>query len=61
MLHDIDGFLHVETDMAILFSEDGDKDSAVWLPKSQIEYSEKGRGRCEVTLPEWLAVDKGLL
>jgi hypothetical protein len=33
----------------------------IWLPKSQIEYEDKGHGVAVVTLPEWLARDKGLL
>lgn len=33
----------------------------IWLPKSQIEYEEKGRGIVVVTMPEWLARDKGLI
>lgn len=33
----------------------------IFLPKSQIEYVAKGHGLVEVTVPEWLAVDKGLL
>lgn len=33
-----------------------------WLPRSQIEYTEPDRAdRTTVTLPEWLAVDKGLV
>ena len=28
--------LHIETEKAILVSEDGEEESAVWLPKSQI-------------------------
>jgi hypothetical protein len=33
----------------------------VWLPRSQIEYVQVEPGLVEVTLPEWLAKDKGLL
>lgn len=33
----------------------------VWLPKSQIEIERKGRGAVVVTLPAWLARDKGLV
>jgi len=32
----------------------------IFLPKSQIEYVDKGHGVVEVTLPGWLAADKGL-
>jgi|JI9StandDraft_1071089.scaffolds.fasta_scaffold875472_2 hypothetical protein len=57
--------LHAETNGAILVSDDGDKAGAVWLPKSQIEYEVRERGSgaalVEVTMPEWLALDKGLI
>lgn len=33
----------------------------IWLPKSQIEFEMTGTGTCRVTLPEWLAKEKGLL
>jgi hypothetical protein len=50
-----------ETDKAVLVHE-GDKSKATWLPRSQIEIEETTtRGIFTVTLPEWLATDKGLL
>ena len=52
---------HHETPKAILVSDDGDKNKAVWLPFSQVEVVEKGQGIVEVTVPEWLARDKGLI
>jgi hypothetical protein len=33
----------------------------IFLPKSQIEYVEKDHGTVIVTLPEWLAREKGLI
>lgn len=34
----------------------------IWLPKSQIEYTQPDKkGICEVTMPEWLAHQKGLI
>jgi hypothetical protein len=51
----------VDSDAAILVSEDGDEDNAVWLPRSQIEYTTDRHGLTTVTLPEWLAEDKGLI
>lgn len=60
-LHDLTLQLHHQTPDAILVSDDGDRDKAKWLPKSQIEYTEKEKGIVEVTMPEWLAVDKGFL
>lgn len=53
---------HAETEKALLVSENGDKSKAVWLPKTQIEFEGNSRtGYVEVTLPEWLAQDKGLI
>ena len=56
---DIDGQIHARTGRAILFSDDGDKDGAKWLPLSQIEVTLGQHGAASVTLPEWLAIDKG--
>ena len=59
--------VHVETAKAVLVSDDGDKEKAVWLPLSQIEIEyrpsmkERGNGLAVITLPEWLAKDKGLI
>lgn len=52
--------IHVETPKAIKVSDDGNPKKAVWLPLSQIEMVKKGN-LVEVTLPEWLAIDKGLV
>lgn len=60
-LTDITVHLHQETERAILVSDDGDRDKAVWLPKSQVEYVAKPGGICEVSLPEWLATERGLV
>jgi hypothetical protein len=53
--------LHHETGKAVLVSDDGDRDHAVWLPLSQVEIERKPNGVVIVTLPEWLATDKGLV
>ncbi len=53
--------IHHETDAAILMSDTGDEDDAVWLPKSQIEYEDRVDGYVLVEVPEWLAEDKGLI
>jgi hypothetical protein len=61
-LIDILGFQHVETERAIRFSETGDDKDAVWLPKSQIEIEPGNKpGHTTVTMPEWLAKEKGLI
>lgn len=53
--------LHAETAKAVLVSDDGDKDKAIWLPLSQIEVEHQSKGVVLVTLPEWLAEQKGLI
>jgi hypothetical protein len=60
-LIDVDVQLHHRTDKAILVSDDGDRDNAIWLPLSQIEVEEHQSGIITVTMPEWLAQDKGLI
>jgi len=57
---------HAETKLAILVSDDGEAKNAVWLPLSQIEVAAvagtgAAKGLVLVTLPEWLATDKGLV
>ena len=40
----------------------GNKEESVWLPLSQIEISDSGFPGIEtITMPEWLAVEKGFL
>lgn len=55
--------LHHETPKAILVSDDGDPDHAKWLPKSEVEFEEVRNkvGYVEVTMPTWLAIEKGLV
>ena len=60
-LIDVTVQLHHETDKAILVSDDGDRGNAVWLPLSQCEIQKQRGGVVIVTLPEWLALDKGLI
>lgn len=67
---DLIHFRDAERPKAVLVSL-GDRTAAVWLPKSQIEIVTTGpvdykrRGfvsqPVKVTLPEWLAKDKGLI
>jgi len=58
---DLEGRIHHETDMAILFSTDGRRKNAVWLPKSAIETHDVSSRITEVTMPEQLAIDKDLI
>jgi hypothetical protein len=71
-LHDMTLALHHQTEKAILVSETGDEKKAVWLPKSKVEFALTGKvvqaqvgarkfPIVTVTLPEWLATDKGLV
>jgi hypothetical protein len=62
-LVDIAGCLHSETEKAILFSDTAHREDAVWIPKSQCEFVHDGGQErfITVTLPEWLAQDKGLI
>ena len=50
--------LHHETEKAWLVSDSGERDKAVWIPKSQAEFDEADS---VMTLPQWLAKDKGLI
>lgn len=50
-----------ETDNAVLVKI-GTWSEAVWLPKSQVEVEATGSdGLCEITLPQWLAEERGLV
>lgn len=53
--------LHQETDRAILVSDDGDLEKAVWLPKSQVEFEKQRGDVITVACPEWLAKERGLI
>jgi hypothetical protein len=55
-LVDIECTLLVETEKAYKF--DVGKDEGVWLPKSQCEWDIDTH---TVTMPVWLAIDKGLV
>jgi hypothetical protein len=66
-LIDVTVQMHAETGKAVLISDDGDKSKAVWIPKSQCEIEfdpsmkDLGKWIATLTLPEWLAKDKGLV
>ena len=55
-LIDITMQIFAETPKAVLASDTGDKKDAVWLPRSQIEIDGD-----TITMPEWLAQEKGLI
>ena len=60
-LIDLEMLLHHETEKAILISDDGDEKHAVWIPKSACEFERKDASLVTVTMPEWQALDKGLI
>lgn len=58
---DIDVEVTARTDKAVLVHT-GIKEQAVWLPLSQIEIEPSGFGGIEtVSLPQWLAEERGLV
>ena len=61
-LIDIDGCVHHQTELAVLFSTDGEEDNAKWVPKSQceVEIHDEDTGRATITLSEKTATEKGL-
>jgi len=61
-LVDITACRHAETSKAILISDDGDREKAVWVPKLHCEIAPGKRSEIViVTMPEWLALEKGLI
>ena len=74
-LHDLTMALHYDTGKAVLVSETGDEAKAVWLARSQIEVESTGKqtdavkkdgeivkvALVTVTVPEWMAKQKGLI
>lgn len=52
---------HRETEKAILVSDTGSIKDAVWIPKSQIEYTMLPDGYVSCTIPQWLLEEKGLV
>ena len=61
-LVDVDVIRHADTQKAVLVSLDGNENKAVWLPKSMIEIHWNIKDDCfVVTLPEQMAIDKGLV
>lgn len=50
-----------ETERAVLVT-DSTPEKGVWLPRSQVEIEPADMGRLHVvTLPEWLAIERGLV
>lgn len=58
-LVDLTGIIKINREKAVLF-HDGTREA--WLPKSLIEITPAERGSMvDIVLPEWLALDKGLI
>lgn len=55
--------LHAETEKAIRVSDTGNDRDAVWLPLSQVEVEPHAHhaDTVEMEVPEWLAIQKGLV
>jgi hypothetical protein len=62
-LVDLTLHLHAETEKAIRVSDDSDDRNAKWLPKSQCEVEKHPvhARTVEVTMPVWLAEEKGFV
>lgn len=60
-LIDIAMQIHAKTEKAVLASDDGDEAKTVWLPLSQIEMERRSGAFYIITMPDWLAIDKGLI
>lgn len=53
---------HGRTERALLVSGDGERESAVWLPLSQIEMEQVGSNKVhKISVPQWLATREGLV
>lgn len=60
-LLDLDVAVHARTDAGVKVSIDGEGKNAKWLPLRFVEIEHKHRNVHTITLPEWLAVEKGLV
>ena len=62
-LHDLTLTLRQEKPLSIAVTDPAKAGAApwIWLPKSQIEFEKKSATIVVVTLPEWLAKEKGLV
>lgn len=55
--------VHQTTDDAVLISDSGDEDDAVWIPRSQIHEEEDidNGDIVELSVAEWIAKREGLI
>lgn len=59
-LLDIEVTIHRETEKAIKVSSADAVSDEVWLPLSQVEINTRHGDSAEITLPRWLAEERGL-
>lgn len=55
---DLNATVHAETEKARGFKFSEDQVDLIWIPKSQHEWDER---EWVISLPEWLAIEKGLV
>jgi hypothetical protein len=60
-LADVEVCLHMITEKAYRVSLDGDTGKSVWVPKSQCELEQIGTTSFNLTAPQWLLKEKGLI
>lgn len=60
-LVDVSVIVKHQTEKAILVISPFDDEKTIWIPKSQCELEMRDRLNGVLTLPEWLAIDKGLV
>jgi hypothetical protein len=60
-LVDVEVQIHHRTERAVLVSDDGDRENAVWLALALVEIEMKQGDLAEVTMPEWLAKERGFI
>lgn len=59
---EIEGVIYGRRERSVLFSAAGDRASAVVLPLAQIEINQReGAGSVTVSMPDWLAIERGLV
>lgn len=59
-LVDLEVYVHAESEKAIKVSSDDTGGEEVWLPLSQIEINHRQGDTAEITVPRWLAEQRGL-
>ncbi len=58
---DVEMLIVRQTDAAIFATDTGDEADAIWLPKSQVTYEGEPGQTVQITMPQWLAEQRGLV